>query len=185
MNHLYITDRTVSYGGNPPVPSNFPFGPPTSTQLTIPPLSPPQPFGTPTNVSQYLPYTISGQITGLPFINLLKYPNNDQPLTSPLYDISVNTATNTIYIDISGLPDLTGLSPVNLNQPGSGNTLQNYGVYLNGEPIWLEPAIQPLPPGGQQFAVTYNNVFILPTNTVIVSSIDVYNETTRPTIKTF
>jgi hypothetical protein len=185
MNHLYITDRTVSYGGNPPTPSNFPFGPPTSTQLTIPPLSPPQPLGIPTNVPQYLPYAISGKITGLPFVNLLKYPNNDPPLASPFYDISVNTATLTIYIDISGLPDLTGLSPVNQNQPGSGNTLQSYGVYLNGEPIWLEPAIQPLPPGGQKFAVTYNGAFVLPTNTVIVSSIDVYNETVRPTVKTF
>jgi hypothetical protein len=185
MNHLYITDRTVSYGGNPPTPSNFPFGPPTSRQLTIPPLSPPQPFGTPTNVPQYLPYAISGNIKGLPFVNLLKYPNNDPPLASPFYDISVNTNINTIFIDISGLPDLTGLSPVNVNQPGSGNTLQSYGVYLNGEPIWLEPAIQPLPPGGQRFAVTYNNVFPLPRNTVIVSSIDVYNETVQPTVKTF
>ena len=95
----------------------------------------------------------------------------------------MNTATRTIYIDISGLPDLTGLSPVNQNQPGSGNTLQSYGVYLNGEPIWLEPAIQPLPQGGQQFAATYTDT--LATNAVIVSSIDVYNETIRPTIKYF
>lgn len=183
MNHLYITNRTVSYGGNPPSPSNFPFGPPFQTQLTIPPISPPP--NNNTNVPQYLPYAIGGAIKGLPFVNLLKYPNNDTPLDSPFYDISVNTATLTIYIDISGLPDLTGLSPVNQNQPGSGNTLQSYGVYLNGEPIWLEPAIQPLPPGGQQFTATYNNVFILPTNTVIVSSIDVYNETVRPIIKRF
>jgi hypothetical protein len=134
-------------------------------------------------VSQYLPYTISGNIKGLPFVNLLKYPNNDPPLASPFYDISVNTNINTIFIDISGLPDLTGLSPVNVNQPGSGNTLQSYGVYLNGEPIWLEPAIQPLPPGGQRFAATYTDT--LARNSVIVSSIDVYNETIRPTVKYF
>jgi len=180
MNHLYITDRTVSYGGNPPIPSNFPFGPPYTTQLTIPPVSPPHP--TP-NTGQYLPYTISGAIKGLPFTNLLKYPNNDVPLLSPYYDISVNTALFTIYVDISGLPDLSGLSPVNFNQPGSGNTLQSYGVYLNGEPIWLERAAQPLPPGAQQFAVTYTD--ILARNTVVVTSIDVYNETVRPTVKTF
>jgi len=156
------------------IPPNNSFGPPAGTQLKTPP---------PT--SQYINYAYSGSITGATYTDFLKYPNNDRPLNSPTFTIVPSIATNTIRVNISAPPDLTGLTPPSPLQFGTGNSLQYYGVYLNDTGIWMQPILNP--PGPVTFVVDITGEFLFPAgqNTLSVSSIDVYNETLRPTSRTF
>ena len=156
------------------IPPNNSFGPPAGTQLKSPP--PP---------SQYINFAYSGSITGATYTDFLKYPNNDKPLASPDFNIVPSINTNKITVNILAPPVLTGLTPPSPLQFGTGNTLRYYGVYLNDEGIWLQPVLNP--PGPDSFIVDITGVFLFPANqnTLSVSSIDVYNETLKPTSKIF
>ena len=172
MNHLLLSNQ--KWQQSSPAPSNFQFGPPFGQPLAIPPIRP-------ENYAQYLDYVVRGSIIGYPFANLLKYPNDDTALLSPMFTATLQGST-TIIIDITDPPDISGLTVPNSFQFGSGNTFQSYGIYLNGKAIWLEQAVYPV--GPVTFSVTFNGS-LNPggSNFVAVTSIDVYNETTRPRIR--
>jgi hypothetical protein len=169
MNHLLITNQTGAA-------SNYPYGPPFSTQLVIPPT---YTF----NVGQYIAYAVDGITVGRPMTNLLKYPNDDAPLTSPTFTIVTDVCGGVITVNVSAPPVLTGLTAPNAQQPGSGNTLQSYGVYVNQRALWLQPYTGPV----MSFVVTITGVFLFPVNqnTLSVTSIDVYNETMDPSFVRF
>lgn len=169
MNHLLLTNQ--KWKEATPTPSNFQFGPPFGQTLAIPP-------NRPQDYAQYLNYVISGSIIGYPFANLLKYPNNDTPLLSPTFTATLQ-GTKTIIINITAPPNITGLTAPEPLQLGTGNTLQSYGIYLNGKAIWLHQVEYPV--GPVTFPVEFNGT-LNPSgfNFVSVTSIDIYNETTRP-----
>lgn len=169
MNHLLLTNQ--KWKEATPTPSNFQFGPPFGQTLAIPP-------NRPQDYAQYLNYVISGSIIGYPFANLLKYPNNDTPLLSPTFTATLQ-GTRTIIINIVAPPNITGLTAPEPLQLGTGNTFQSYGIYLNGKAIWLQEVVYPV--GPVTFPVEFNGT-LNPSgfNFVSVTSIDVYNETTRP-----
>jgi len=173
MNHMLFTNQ-VFVGPTPP--SNYPFGPPTQRQLVIPPYYP-------TYASQYIDYAITGNIVGRTFTSLLKYPNNDKALLSPTFHITANYTLLVVHVSVTAPPNTSGLTPPNVLQPGSGNVLENYGIYVNNTALWL----QPYTGHTMTFDVPINNIILNDPgfNRFAITSIDVYNETIRPSFKLF
>lgn len=173
LNHLLFTNQKWSKP-TIPTPSNYPFGPSFSTLLTIPPPFPPGDQ----DKTMYIDYAVTNSITGFPFASLLKYPNNDKALQSPRFAADLS-GTGLIIVTITHPPNVSGLTPRVDYAKGYGNQIQSYGVYLNGNPIWLQPVDDKVAPQPMTFNVT--GVFKLAAkNYLSVTSIDIYNETIRP-----
>jgi hypothetical protein len=166
MNHLLFTNQATSFGPTLPDPPTF--------YLSTPPVYP-------ADVNQYINNKFGGPFQGLSFTDTLKYPNNNAPLASPSFQI-LTIVSSLITITIVAPPDTTGLTPPNPNQVGSGNTIQRYGFYVNGYAVWMYNLQTPQT---YPFNVTIDRQKIAPTaantNKVVVTSIDIYNETVTPT----
>jgi len=181
LNRVGEAARLLNHLGFSGIKTTVPagFGPPTDRPLIIPPPSP-------SGASQYIDNAITGSVTGYPFVNILKYPNNDPPLLSPTFTVSYAASIRILTVNVTANPNLTQLTPGNALQAGTGNALKYYGVYLNGKPIYLHDIGGAVPP------ITFT-IFLDPsyytllsgTNEVAVSCVDLYNETVTPTVQNF
>ena len=177
MNHLLFTNvNSVPF-------ANFPCGPdlpsPPKLHLNIPAVWP-------DDTAQYINKKFGGTFQGRAFTDSLKYPNNDAPLASPTFSF-VQLNTSTLRVTVTAPPDLSGLTVPNPNKPGSGNTLQRYGYYVNGYALWLYTLTNQLNeyPIVVTFDVSKPLFNGVGANKLAVTSIDIYNETVRPTVISF